>query len=132
MAGHIQTVNVIRHTRDFETMRHFYHDQLGFEIVEEWDEPGNRGAVVQVANQATLEILSLDDLAKPGIRPENLELGIHIDDAHIWLDRLVAAGVTIARGIEDAPWGHRSFGVDDPDGLRIWFVQVLRETSGEN
>jgi hypothetical protein len=33
--------------------------------------------------------------------------------------------VTIARGLEDAPWGHRSFGIDDPDGFRIWYYQDL-------
>jgi len=34
-------------------------------------------------------------------------------------------GVPIARGIEDTPWSHRSFGVDDPNGLRIRYYDVL-------
>jgi catechol 2,3-dioxygenase-like lactoylglutathione lyase family enzyme len=123
----IKNLNVIRHTCHFEAMRHFYHAQLGFEIVEEWHQPDNRGAVFQIADQATLEILDLDNLAKPGTRPENLDVSLRIDDAHAWHDRLAAAGIPIARGVEDTPWGHRSFGVDDPDGLRLWFVQELRE-----
>jgi uncharacterized glyoxalase superfamily protein PhnB len=33
--------------------------------------------------------------------------------------------VTIVREVKDEPWGHRSFGVDDPDGLRIWIIEVI-------
>jgi uncharacterized glyoxalase superfamily protein PhnB len=39
----------------------------------------------------------------------------------------MARGVRIARGLEDAPWGHRSFRVDDPAGFRIWYYQDMNE-----
>ena len=42
-------------------------------------------------------------------------------------DQLSERGVIVACGLEDAPWGHRSFGIDDPDGFRIWFYQDMNE-----
>jgi hypothetical protein len=40
---------------------------------------------------------------------------------------LIQRGIPIVRGLEDAPWGHRSFGIDDPDGLRIWYYQDMNK-----
>ena len=39
------------------------------------------------------------------------------------------AGSTVIEVIdlEDAPWGHRSFGIDDPDGFRIWFYHDMNK-----
>jgi uncharacterized glyoxalase superfamily protein PhnB len=42
-----------------------------------------------------------------------------------WYEQLIQRGISIARGLEDAPWGHRGFGIDDPDGLRIWYYQDI-------
>jgi uncharacterized glyoxalase superfamily protein PhnB len=74
-----------------------------------------------------IEILALADLAVPEAPPVNVELSIEVEDVAAWYDRLKAAGVTIARGLEDTPWGHRSFGIDDPDGMRIWVYKVIKE-----
>lgn len=41
------------------------------------------------------------------------------------MQQLEVSGARIARGLEDTPWGHRSFGLDDPGGLRIWIVEDL-------
>jgi lactoylglutathione lyase len=125
-------LNIVRHTHNFESMLHFYRDLLGLIVVDAWDNPGNRGAIVAVGWQAektTVEILDLAGLANPGQPPANVEVGIYIVDATAWHNELRDRGVRIARGLEDTPWGHRSFGVDDPDGLRIWFVQVLDEAA---
>jgi uncharacterized glyoxalase superfamily protein PhnB len=35
-------------------------------------------------------------------------------------------GVAIVEAIDDRPWGHRSFTIDDPDGLPLTFFHVLR------
>jgi uncharacterized glyoxalase superfamily protein PhnB len=50
-------------------------------------------------------------------------LSLEVEDVDRWHGQLIGAGVSIARGLEDAPWGHRSFGVDDPGGFRIWIYQ---------
>ena len=110
-------------------MTAFYRDVLGMTIVEEWDRsPTDRGAVLapagDVAN-ATIEVLTLGDIAVEGVAPANVVLTMFVDDAHTAVQQMRAAGVTIARDVEDTPWGHRSFGLDDPDGLRIWIVEEL-------
>jgi len=40
-------VNIIRHSTDFAPMLTFYQDHLGFQTVQEWDEPGNQGAILK-------------------------------------------------------------------------------------
>ncbi|NDJ77103.1 MAG: VOC family protein [Chloroflexi bacterium] len=121
--------NVIRHTQNFATMRRFYEQDLEMPAIEEWEEPQNRGVVFSAGGIATLEILDLANLAEPDGRPVNLELSLQVESADWWHDHLQAKGVTIARGLEDAPWGHRSFGIDDPDGLRIWFYHKIPQLS---
>ncbi len=46
----------------------------------------------------------------------NLDLSIKVEDVIDRHNRLGAAGVPIARGIKDTPWGYRTFEIDDPDG----------------
>ncbi len=121
-------LRVVRHTRNFDQMLGFYRDTLGMAYVEGWDHPNNRGALLspgEKVGNALIEVLDLENLAVPDTPPVNLELSIEVEDAIDCHDRLLAAGVTIARGLEDTPWGHRSFGVDDPDGLRVWLYQEI-------
>lgn len=119
---------IVRHTTNFEAMVSFYRDGLGLDVVESWDDPGNRGVVLAATGAMSgvhLEVLDLNNLTVPDTAPVNLELSFRFEDVTAWHDELVARGVAIARGLEDAPWGKRSFGVDDPDGLRIWCHQDL-------
>ncbi len=121
-------LSVVRHTHNYEAMLRFYRDVLGMEPGEAWDEPENRGTLLapggQVAN-TFIEIIELGQEAVPGVKPVNVVLSIEVEDVDGWHDQLAAAGVTIARGLEDASWGHRSFGIDDPDGFRIWFYEDI-------
>jgi uncharacterized glyoxalase superfamily protein PhnB len=59
--------------------------------------------------------------------PLPITFSLRVEDVQDWHDRLSAAGVEIARGLEDAPWGHRAFGIDDPDGMRVWIYQLISE-----
>ncbi len=121
-------LRVVRHTRDFDGMLRFYRDILGMILVEGWDHPGNRGALLsagEMVGDALIEILDLDNLAVPDTTPVNVELSIQVKDAVAWHDGYQAGGGDIARGLEDTPWGHRSFGIDDPDGLRIWLYEEI-------
>lgn len=124
----VLALSVVRHTRNYEAMVRFYQDVLGMAFVEAWDEPGNRGTLLSPGERvgtAVIELIELGNEAKPGVKPENVVLSIEVDDVDGWRDQLAAAGVVIARGLEDASWGHRSFGIDDPDGFRIWFYQDI-------
>jgi uncharacterized glyoxalase superfamily protein PhnB len=126
----IINLNIVRHTRNFAAMRRFYEHDLGLTVIEEWDDgPANRGAICAITGGGTLEVLTLDDVAQPDLKPHNLQVVIQVDDVQVWHDHLAGKGVPITRGIEEQEWGHRSFGVDDPEGLRVWFVQDLNQNS---
>lgn len=74
-----------------------------------------------------MEVLSLGDLADPSAGPPaNLERSIEVEDVDQVHRDLVAAGVLIARDLVNDPWGHRSFGIDDPGGLRIWVYHFVK------
>jgi uncharacterized glyoxalase superfamily protein PhnB len=122
-------MSIVRHTRNYEAMLRFYGNDLGMKVVEAWDEPGNRGTLFspgEKVGSAVIEVIELGEEAVPGVKPVNVALSIEVDDIDKWHGQLLRTGVTIARGLEDAPWEHRSFGVDDPDGFRIWFYQDIR------
>jgi uncharacterized glyoxalase superfamily protein PhnB len=127
-AMEIGTFTVLRHTINFKSMKQFYGDALGMTTVEEWDRSDSRGAVFSprgATTNATIEVLELGDVCVPGVAPVNVVLTFFVDDVHAAHDQLRGAGITITRDVEDTPWGHRSFGIDDPDGLRIWIIEVL-------
>ena len=123
------TLSIVRHTHNYESMLAFYGEMLGMKVTLSWNEPTNRGTLFalggEVAN-TVIEVLELGDEAVAGVKPVNVVLSIEVPQVDNWHDRLVRMGVTIARGLENASWGHRSFGVDDPDGLRIWFYEDIR------
>nr|WP_225753344.1 VOC family protein [Actinotalea sp. Marseille-Q4924] len=119
---------MVRHTGRLDAMSRFYGDVLGMSTVESWDRPDGRGAVFAPAGSvhgAHVEVLDMPGRAVTGASPADVVLTFVVADVRAVHDALVDAGATIARGIEDTPWGHRSFGLDDPDGLRIWVVQDL-------
>ena len=122
-------MSIVRHTRNYEAMFRFYGDSLAMKVVEAWDEPGNRGTLFspgEKVGSAVIEVIELGEEAVPGVKPVNVVLSIEVDDVDGWHEQLLGAGVTVARELEDAPWGHRSFGIDDPDGFRLWFYQDIR------
>jgi catechol 2,3-dioxygenase-like lactoylglutathione lyase family enzyme len=109
-------------------MVEFYRDWLGMSISQDWDHPANRGTLLSFGGKASntvIEVLELGEEAVPGVQPVNVVLSIEVSAVEEWHTELIARGVPIARGLEDATWGHRSFGIDDPDGLRIWYYQDL-------
>jgi uncharacterized glyoxalase superfamily protein PhnB len=112
------SLNILRHTRNYERMLYFYQEQLGLAIVESWDEPGNRGTIF-----APFGVPAEDNSAP--VSPANVMLSLQVPDAATLLEQLQEAGVMIARELEETTWNRRSFGIDDPDGLRIWFYQLL-------
>lgn len=123
-------VSIVRHTRNYEAMVRFYRDGLKMNVTESWDHPGNRGTLLSFGGRAAntvIEVIQLGEEAVPGVKPVNAVLSIEVDLVDAWYEELVQRGLSIARGLEEASWGHRSFGIDDPDGFRIWYYQDLNE-----
>jgi uncharacterized glyoxalase superfamily protein PhnB len=121
-------VSIVRHTKNYDAMVEFCRERLGMSITQSWDYPGDRGTLLSFGGKApgtVIEVIELGEEAVPGVKPVNVVLSIEVPAVDEWHDQLAERGVTIARGLEDAPWGHRSFGIDDPDGFRIWYYQDI-------
>lgn len=124
----ILQVSIVRHTKNYEAMVRFYRDNLDMDITLSWDESDNRGTLLAFGGKAgntVVEVIELGNEAVPGVQPVNVALSIEVDDVDAWHDELIKRKIAIARKLEDAPWGHRSFGIDDPDGFRIWYYQDM-------
>ena len=126
----IVQVGIVRHTRNYEAMVEFYRDRLGMSVRQAWDHPGDRGTLLSFGGKTSntvIEVIELGEEAVPGVKPINVVLSIEVSAVDEWHDQLIDREVTIARGLEDAPWGHRSFGIDDLDGFRIWYYQDINK-----
>lgn len=122
------TLNIIRRTQKFEQVYDFYVHTLGLSVISLSNQPGHRGALLSLSAQmanATVEILTMDYRSLPDTAPLYVEFSIFVEDATELHDRLNSGGTPIASALEDTAWGVRTFGVDDPDGIRIWFRQYI-------
>jgi uncharacterized glyoxalase superfamily protein PhnB len=127
----ILQVSIVRHTKNYEAMVQFYRDILKMKITVSWDEPDNRGTLLSFGGKVgstVVEVIELGDEAVPGVKPVNVVLSVEVLAVDEWHDELMRRGVPIARGLENASWGHRSFGIDDPDGFRLWYYQDLNKS----
>ena len=113
---------VIRTERFTETLA-FYRQALGLEMSEEWHE-GGHGAVLRLSAGVDLEII---DLEAPGAYG-GVAVGLEVDDADAWYDRLVAHGATPKAPPVNA-FGKRGFGVRDPNGVPVNVYTTIADSS---
>ena len=59
------------------------------------------------------------------VRGAGMTVHFQIDDAHAYWEHLGQLGIPLQERPEDQPWGYREFGVTDPDGYEIEFIQPL-------
>lgn len=103
-------------TPRLEETRGWYRDLLGLEVLEEWDEPGDRGCILGLGGtggDAFLEIYHAED----GADHSGLSLQFRIEDV---------TAFTVPdeprfqhRGPEDRPWGSRYLFLTDPNGISV-------------
>jgi catechol 2,3-dioxygenase-like lactoylglutathione lyase family enzyme len=120
----IASLQVVVRCADFDASLRFYHDLLGLPVVQQWDDPGNRGAILAAGGGATLEICRMN-AADPRFHPgflqpvpnDKIDLQLRADSVAGWMERL--QGQWPFTGPELLPWGHRWIQLRDPDGLLI-------------
>ncbi len=110
----VSAIAFVIHTDRFEESMTFYVDVLQLALLEEWHE-GGHGAVVRLAADSVLELIELDD---GGHDRRGVALGLEVDDADGWYERLVARGVAVKAPPVDA-FGKRGFGTADPNGVAV-------------
>ena len=104
---------------DPERSHRFYRDVLGLAVYREFGTPEHPGLVFFLG-QGFLEIsgTSAGEPAGP------LRLWLQVRDVRAEHERLVAAQVKITRAPQLEPWGLIEMWIEDPDGVRIVFVEV--------
>lgn len=121
--GRVEGLRGLLRICDFDRSVDFYQQILGFRRLTGWERESGSGAVLEAAGGETLELLG-PPTGSTWPRPTGVELGFFVEDIQAWHDHLTAAGVPITRDLKVEAWGDTVFGVDDPDGVRIWFGQA--------
>lgn len=117
-------LRVLISAKGYDESLAFYRDALGFEIAEAWDDPDGRGTLFRAAD-GFIEVFEAN-AHHPYHEVRGVRLAIEVPDAQAVHDRLVdRGGITITDAIDDRPWKHRSFSIDDPNGLALTFFHVI-------
>ena len=109
---------VLLRPKDFPTTVHFYRDVLGLHVYRDFG-----GGVVFFLGGGYLEV-SRDSNENPG---KKLELWMQVRDVDRVHAELAEKGLEILEPPADKAWGLREMQIRDPDGVRIFVVQVPNE-----
>ena len=116
--------------RDFDSTVTFYRDDLGLPIVEEWNYwPDIQGAIFGAAS-GLIEVQKLPQNQEPNAvwdysKPHGIMLVIESDDVEAWYKRSLDKGLSIREGLTNQPWGHRTFLMNDPNGVTLYIYSKI-------
>jgi catechol 2,3-dioxygenase-like lactoylglutathione lyase family enzyme len=96
-----------------EDAKAFYGDLLGLDIVMD------QGWIVTFAAKGRTAMPQISVMTEGGSGTPVPDVSIEVDDVDEMLRRVRKAGVTIAYGPADEPWGVRRFFVRDPFGRLV-------------
>ncbi len=124
-----ERLNLVMNVEDFAGVVGFHRDVLDMPVESTWDGDEGPGAILRAGNGRTIEVFGPPWGARQDRRPvAGVEVAVEVADVEAWHERLVERGIPIARGLVDNPWGDRSFGIDDPSGVRIWILEETDNT----
>jgi lactoylglutathione lyase len=115
---------------DYDEAVRFYRDALGLPVIQEWDQPTGRGAILD-AGRATLELLSVDqadlvDRVEVGeVVSGPVRLALEVDDSEETASALASAGAQKVGGPVVTPWAHKNVRLRAPDGMQLTLFTVL-------
>jgi catechol 2,3-dioxygenase-like lactoylglutathione lyase family enzyme len=132
----MSTTSPVRETRialtvqDYDAVLSFYRDALGLPVLESWDGPSGRGAVMD-AGRATIEVLSVEQaelverIEAGGAAPDPVRLALEVEDSEATARALVNVGAEAVAEPVTTPWSHRNVRVRAPHGLQLTLFTVL-------
>jgi predicted enzyme related to lactoylglutathione lyase len=104
---------------DLGRSHHFYRDVLGLAIYREFGPPSDPGLVFFLG-PGLLEVSG----HSAGAAGSSVMIWLQVRDVNAEHERLAAAGARILREPVVEPWGLTEMWIEDPDGVRIVFVEV--------
>ena len=57
--------------------------------------------------------------------PRGMEVAYEVDDVDEWYRRVREKGLLIRGELADKPWGHRTFSLTDPDGIKVILYSII-------
>lgn len=103
-------------TNRFDDTRDWYRDLLRLQILEEWDQPGDKGCILGLGGSAREALLEIY-FGEQASNYSALSLQFRVTD----VDRLAIPSEArfAARGPEDRPWGSRYLFLTDPNEISV-------------
>jgi catechol 2,3-dioxygenase-like lactoylglutathione lyase family enzyme len=115
----ILSSRILLRPADLDLSRRFYRDVLGLAVYREFG-PADNPSVVFFLGQGLLEVSGHG----PGPAGATVMIWLQVRDAQAEHSRLAAAGVRVLREPAAEPWGLTEMWIEDPDGVKIVFVEV--------
>ena len=94
----------------------FYTRYLGLKVLETWDDPGDRGAILGFSTKDAEAFLEIYYAEEPG-NFDALSLQFRVDSAEDFTESI--RGKIEFRGPTPRPWGSTYVYVTDPSGIGI-------------
>lgn len=103
-------------TPRFDETRDWYRDLFELVLLEEWDEPGDKGCILGLANDAGEAFLEVY-YGEQASDFSGISLQFRVDD----VDRFDVPDEPryAHRGPEQRPWGSRYLFLTDPNGISV-------------
>jgi catechol 2,3-dioxygenase-like lactoylglutathione lyase family enzyme len=76
------------------------------------------------AGSGIIEVLALAP-GKECVSLQGGELAYEVEDVDEWYRRVRERSLPIKGELADKPWGHRSFSVTDPDGIKVILYSII-------
>ncbi len=102
---------------NFDLVRNFYENVLGFDAVKEWDRGDNDKGVMFDIGGTILELLSPKDGYQLIV---GSDISLQAKDVHALWDAM-KDNQRIIFPLRDNEWGDTSFCITDPEGFEITF-----------
>jgi len=124
-------------TPKYEATVAFYRDGLELPILESWNRtPNDRGTLFGAAS-GMIEVLALpqsgqSDHLWDGRPAQGAFMVIEVEEVAALYRRVIENGLSVQEELKDQEWGHRSFCVQEPNGLTLYFFSERGDGSRES
>lgn len=116
-------LNITFHAQDFDASVAFYQNILGLSYLHGWDRPDGRGAFFALNDEAELEFFGAPrGEAQKNPAPQDMRLALMVEDVDAEYLRLKDK-LPLFDELAYRPWGDKSFGIIDPNGVIIYIFQ---------
>lgn len=103
-------------TPDVESTANFYERAFGMEVVEEWDEPGDKGVILGLGSGSREALLEIYHEPQAGDF-SGISLQFKVDDVESFQSSL-PEDLTFEGPVE-RPWGSTYVYLSDPNGISV-------------